>query len=379
MTDLGRVALIGGHGFLGWHTAVRLRALHGVEPLRLGRVEASSPSVLADHLDGVDSIFHLAGVNRGDSDLAVEQGNLQAADVLSAALGMLARPLHVVYANSIQSRYDHAYGRGKAGSAVRLAKAMARTGGTLADVRLPNIFGEHGRPNYNSVVATFCHSVATGGIPEVNRAGEIPLLHAQDAAAALIAAGERRRNHQVEPAAPSRNVGFLIDRIKSFHDVYARGELPSLPDKFSVDLFNTYRSFLFPAQFPIHPVVHSDPRGGLFEAFRSHGGTGMGYVSTTRPGRRRGDHYHLNKIERFLVVSGDSEIALRRLYHNEVIRFRVSGDHPGFIDMPTMWVHNITNVGHGELVTMFWADQLFDDSNPDQFSEDVERTSGGSE
>ena len=139
----------------------------------------------------------------------------------------------------------------------------------------------------------------------------------------------------------------------------------------AVNLFNTYRSYLFPHHFPIHPQVHADDRGELFEAVRARGGPGMAFVSTTRPGKVRGDHYHLRKIERFLVVAGEAEISLRRLLYDDVVTFRVSGDQPGFVDMPTMWVHSIRNVGSTELVTMFWADQLLDVASPDQYPEKV--------
>jgi len=118
--------------------------------------------------------------------------------------------------------------------------------------------------------------------------------------------------------------------------------------------------------------VHADPRGELFETVRAHGGTGQAFVSTTVPGATRGDHYHLSKVERFFVLKGEAEISLRRLLHDEVVTFRVSGERPGFVDMPTMWVHNITNVGDSELVTLFWADQLLDPVNPDQYPERVE-------
>jgi UDP-2-acetamido-2,6-beta-L-arabino-hexul-4-ose reductase len=124
--------------------------------------------------------------------------------------------------------------------------------------------------------------------------------------------------------------------------------------------------------FPIAPQVHADQRGSLFETVRAHGGTGQAFVSTTVPGAMRGDHYHLHKVERFFVVKGEAEISLRRLLHDDVVRFRLSGSTPSFVDMPTMWVHNIRNVGDDELVTMFWADQLLDPENPDQYPELVE-------
>ena len=123
--------------------------------------------------------------------------------------------------------------------------------------------------------------------------------------------------------------------------------------------------------WPISPQVHADNRGDPFETVRAHGGTGMAFMSTTMPGQKRGEHYHLHKVERFFVVKGEAEIELRRLLHDDVVTFRLSGDKPSFVDMPTMWVHNIRNVGDTELVTMFWADQLLDMDNPDQYPETI--------
>jgi UDP-2-acetamido-2,6-beta-L-arabino-hexul-4-ose reductase len=124
--------------------------------------------------------------------------------------------------------------------------------------------------------------------------------------------------------------------------------------------------------WPISPAVHADDRGDLFETVRAHGGTGQAFVSTTRPGKLRGEHYHLHKVERFFVVKGEAEIRLRRLLHDDVVTFRLSGERPSFVDMPTLWVHNIRNVGESELVTMFWSDQLLDPDNPDQYPEKLE-------
>jgi UDP-2-acetamido-2,6-beta-L-arabino-hexul-4-ose reductase len=199
------------------------------------------------------------------------------------------------------------------------------------------------------------------------------LLHAQAAAEVLIEAAAARTDGLVSPPGEPRSISAVLSLLTSFHELYAgRGEVPPLSDPFVRDLFNTYRSYLFPAAFPMSATVHADPRGRLFETVRSHGGTGQSFVSTTVPGATRGDHYHLSKVERFFVVSGEAEIALRRLLHDDVVRFRLSGDRPAFVDMPTMWVHNITNVGDSDLVTMFWADQLLDPEHPDQFPELVE-------
>lgn len=371
MSAAPAVVLTGAHGFLGWHLSCLLRAVHGIEPVRLGREEMGDADSLAAIVTGADVVVHVAGVNRADSDQAIEHGNLELAETLAAALKRREEPVDVVFANSIQADVDSPYGRGKAGSSAILREAVRSAGGRYADVLLPNLFGEHGRPLYNSFVATFADAVAQGREPTVTDDREIPLLHAQAAAGLLaeIALGDSDGEHR--PTGEPHAISEVLARLTSMHELYAGGEVPPLTTPFEVDLFNTYRSYRFPEMFPFSPQVHSDDRGDLFETLRAHGGTGQSFVSTTVPGATRGDHYHLRKVERFFVVKGEAEIALRRLLHDDVVTFRVGGSSPAFVDMPTLWVHNITNVGDDELVTMFWSDQLLDTDDPDQYPERV--------
>lgn len=365
------VVITGGTGFLGWHTACRLRALHGVEPIRLGREESADLDRLATAVTQADVVLHLAGVNRAETEAEVLEGNIDLATSLASAIKVAGHPMRVVYANSIHAGQTSAYGRGKAAAAEILGDALSGVGGSLSDVSLPNLFGEHGRPDYNSFVATFCHLIAEGGTPKVVDDRDVPLMHVQDGAAALIEAMSGSGHERTELDGDSRRVSDVLAELQEVGATYARGEMPPLDSPFSIDLFNTYRSYTFPAAFPIHPQVYSDARGDLVEAARSHGGTGQVFASTTLPGQTRGDHYHLRKVERFFVLRGTAEIALRRLLHDDVVTFRLDGSRPGFVDMPTMWVHNITNVGEEELVTMFWTNQLLDPENPDQFPERV--------
>ena len=363
----------GGDGFLGWHLRCRLAA-QGQDAVALGRGGLGS---LGDRLRSADSdpvVLHLAGVNRAPTEGEVEGGNVELAQIVASSVTDAGRPVHVVYANSIQARQDNPYGRGKARAASLLEAAAAAGGGSVSDVLLPNLFGEHGRPHYNSFVATFCHEVAHERAPEVQQDRDVPLLHVQRAAQLLIDAADDRVSGHVEPEGETRSVSEVLDQIRDMHRLYAVGELPDLSTPWGTDLFNTYRSFTFPQSFPIRADVHEDPRGRLFETVRMNGGVGQAYMSTTRPGQVRGEHYHLHKFERFFVVSGEAEIQLRRLFTDEVVTFRISGDDPGFVDMPTMWVHNIRNIGSTDLITMFWSDQLLDPANPDQFPQRVEET-----
>lgn len=369
---VGLIAITGGHGFLGWHTAVRLRAEYQTESIALGRASFADPTTLRDELQDVGTIIHLAGVNRAESDQSVEQGNIQIGRTLAEAIRLGGRPVHVVYGNSIQSVLDNAYGRGKSRAADLVRDAVKAVGGTFVDVRLPNLFGEHGLPAYNSFVATFCHEIANGREPLVTGDKSVPLMHVQDAAEVLISSARDRDFCVLTPEGEDHEVSAVLRQLLDFHEKYTAGQIPTMPDKFSVDLFNTYRSYMFPQHFPFKAEVHADQRGQLFEAVRAHGGTGQTFVSTTAPRMTRGDHFHLSKIERFFVIRGEAEIALRRVYDDEVIRFRISGGDHSFVDMPTMWVHNITNVGEGELITLFWAEQLLNPCSPDTYWEPVD-------
>lgn len=361
----------GGRGFLAWHTACRMKAIRGTAPIMLDRHRHGHDG-WDSAIAGADTILHFAGVNRADSDSAVESGNVELANTLGESILRAGRPVHLVYANSVQSRLDNPYGRGKAAAANILGSALSDVGGTMANVFLPNLFGEHGRPHYNSFVATFCDEIAHDRVPDLMDDREIPLLHVQRAAEHLIAAAESRADVELAPDGEPRLVSDVVGMLRTFDELYARGEIPKLGDAFARDLFNTYRSYLFPGRFPVSPTVHDDDRGMLFETHRSHGGTSQGFVSTTRPGQTRGDHYHLHKFERFIVVRGEAEISLRRLFHDQIVRFSVSEERPGYVDMPTMWVHNIRNVGTSDLVTVFWADQLYDPADPDQYPAMVE-------
>jgi len=163
----------------------------------------------------------------------------------------------------------------------------------------------------------------------------------------------------------------LADRLQYFAARYRTGDIPELTDRFEVRLFNTYRSHWFPANAPLQLTAHTDARGDLVEAVKAHGGGGQTFCSSTKPGITRGEHYHLAKVERFMVLRGEAEISLRRVLHGDIVKFRLTGNSPSIVDMPTMWVHNITNVGDGELLTIFWSNEIFDPQRPDTYQEKV--------
>lgn len=359
-----KILLTGASGFLGWHTRVRLSALTNHEIIPVTRANWID---LPKLMQNVDAVIHVAGVNRAEPD-EVRAGNVRLARDVAEAVKHSGTVSKIVFANSIQAGNGTPYGDGKAMAAATLSSAASAVGARFGDVHLPNLFGEHGVPEYNSFVATFIESVISRSDPRIDDR-EVGLLHAQGAAQSLIDGLNHGGVRQ--PLARRTTVVEVYELLREFHSVYVTGDMPALEDPFRVDLFNSYRSALFPSRYPLSLEAREDERGRLVEIVRSHGGQGQTFVSTTKPGVTRGDHFHLHKVERFAVLSGSARISLRRKFSNDVISFDVTGDHPTVVDMPTLWVHNITNVGGSELTTLFWTHTLFDPEAPDTYWERV--------
>ncbi len=360
-----KVVVTGADGFLGWHTRVRLHALRpdwtvvGVDRPDWDELPAS----VAD----ADAVVHLAGINRA-SDEEVSDGNIALATDLVRATRMAGSNPVVVYSNSVQAGNGTPYGLGKERAGDVLREAY---GDRVTDVRFPNLFGEHGRPGYNSFVATFAHDAVAGRRPSQLADRPIRLLHAQDAAQAILDAIESPKGLR-QPEGVETTVADVWHTFERYAATYLpTGDIPDLRDDFGRDLFNTLRAAAWPASSPITLVPRTDERGRLVETVRCHGAGGQTFVSTTKPGITRGEHFHLRKIERFAVLAGEAEIALRRTLTDEIVRFQVSGDEPVAIDMPTMWTHNITATGSDVVTTLFWTNELFDPDHPDTYWEKV--------
>lgn len=371
-TPAPRIAVTGPDGFIAWHTRCALRARNGGgDAIGLAEAEFDDPDLMDAALSQADAVIHLAGVNRADDDATIAKVNPWLAEQLVASFERTGRVIPVVYGNSIHSDGDSVFGVAKQQAAQILTDYGQRSGAPVTDVVLPNIFGEHGVPFYNSVVATFCHLLAGDETPQIQVDRELPLLHAQRAAQVLIDATTATAGGQLRPEGTPMTVTGLLERLEPIRDAYREAVLPDLSDPFTRDLFNTYRSYTFPQQWPVHPEVRGDARGELFETVKAPGGQTQVFFSTTNPGFTRGQHYHLHKVERFLVLRGQAVIRLRKLFTDEVVEFPVSGDKPGIVDMPTMWVHSITNTGDDELITLFYADEVFDPQHPDTYPEEV--------
>lgn len=364
-----RLGITGSSGFIGWHLRCLLLERPEIEVLTANEEEFASETSMREFVTHCNCIIHLAGMNRG-SEEDVYNTNVKLAKALVRACEEMGSAPRIVFANSIQIEKDNAYGRSKR-EAWRLIEAWGgRTGSRCTNVILPNVFGEHGRPFYNSVVATFCYQLASGQKPEIIEDRAMPLIHVRDVAELLVEEAERGSGGELRPQGKEMYVSELLELLQYLDTDYRKGIVPDLSDGFTKRLFNTYRSFLFPSFYPVHPKLNTDTRGALFETVVSKS-RGQSFMSTTNPGVTRGNHYHVKKFERFFVVKGSASIKVRRLLHDNVQEFRIDGSSPGYVDIPTLHTHSITNMGEDELITLFWADELFDPQAPDTFAEQV--------
>lgn len=365
-----KIGITGSEGLIGWHQRAYLKTIGGDHEIRLANRETfRQPGLLAGFVEGLDAIIHLAGMNRGvDAEIEATNANL-ARDLVAACEQTGTRPF-VVYANSTHEDRNTAYGRGKRAAADTFRRWAAQCGAGYANLILPHVFGEFGKPFYNSVVSTFCYQLARKETPQIITDGELELLHVQDVAAQCWKVILENQRGDICMNGVGMKVSELLRRLTAMRDSYLSMVMPRLESTLDMRLFNTLRSYLFPAHYPVALTLHTDARGSLFEVVKSNSG-GQVFMSTTHPGITRGNHFHTRKIERFLVASGEAEIRLRKLFSDEVICFKVRGDAPGYVDMPTFYTHHITNTGRSELVTLFWANEIFNPVDPDTFPEPV--------
>jgi UDP-2-acetamido-2,6-beta-L-arabino-hexul-4-ose reductase len=337
----------------------------GIDVIPLDRQDFADRGRLAAALQGVEVAVHAAGANRGtDDDIAAT--NIGLAELLATAVNDSGAHPHVIYLDTTHRDRSTAYGRSKQMAAEILGDGSS----AFLDLVLPGVFGEHGRPHYNSVVSTFCHQMANGDELSINGDGELELVHAQDVADHIIDAMRTHRTGQWWLSGEKLTVTALAERLGAMHDSYSEGVVPPISDPFDRGLFNTLRSYRFPSAYPTVLEPKADHRGHLVELVKANTG-GQMFASWTEPGVTRGNHYHRRKVERFLVLEGEATISLRRLFTDDVVTFHVSGREPVAVDMPTMHAHNITNVANGPLVTLFWADEIFDPERPDTVAEAV--------
>ena len=371
------ILITGAGGFVGKNLVATLRTA-GYTDLMLFEKD-DTPETLADYCRRAAFVVHLAGINRPTDPSEFYTGNAGLTDTLLADLEAAGNTAPVLVTSSTQAELDNDYGKSKRQAEEAIFAHRRRTGAAVYVFRMPGVFGKWCRPNYNSVVATFCHNVAHGLPIQVrDPAFSLPLVYIDDVVACILAAfdGQVMMDRSATPIChmhPIHEVtlGRLAELIQGFAAGRTSLAVPDLaPDSFEKKLYSTYLSYLPSDQFSYPLEMHTDNRGSFTEFLRSPE-RGQVSINISHPGIVKGNHWHHTKNEKFLVVKGEGVIRFRNIFSKEVIEYHVSGDKLEVVDIPCGYTHNIENVGTEDMVTVMWANEAFDPDHPDTFFEPV--------
>nr|WP_302020159.1 capsular polysaccharide biosynthesis protein CapF [uncultured Acetatifactor sp.] len=370
-----KVLVTGAGGFLGQNLIAELERREDITILPF---EHDTPMGLLDaYCADCGFVYNLAGVNRPEHVEEFMEGNFGFATQLTQALERHGNRCPVMNASSVQAALDNPYGRSKKAGEDMLADYGKRTGAPVYNYRFPNVFGKWCRPNYNSAVATFCHNIARGLPIRVNdRAALLHLVYIDDLVQELLQALEGHPHRDAEgycfvPVIHEATLGEIVDMLYSFRDSRQNLMIPEVPEgSLGKKLYSTYLSYLPKDRFAYPLLVHEDERGSFTEILKSVE-RGQVSVNITKPGIRKGEHWHHTKNEKFVVVSGRALIRFRRHGSDEIIEYHVSGERPEVVDIPTGYVHSIENEGEADLVTLIWCNECFNSDRPDTMPEKV--------
>ncbi|WP_060678261.1 capsular polysaccharide biosynthesis protein CapF [Virgibacillus halodenitrificans] len=368
-----KILVTGAKGFVGKNLIAELKNKGYNDILEYTR--ESDPSLLEKYTKECNFVFHLAGVNRPKDENEFMEGNFGLTSQLLELLKKHNNKAPVLLTSSIQAEKDNSYGRSKKAGEDLLLNHYYETDTKVYLYRLPNLFGKWSKPNYNTVVATFCHNIASGLDIQVNNPdAELNLCYIDDVLEEFIRALEGRPTVQddfcVVPVTHNITLGGLATLIKSFKESRKNLSIPNMGDALTKKLYSTYLSFLPVEQFSYDLKMNSDHRGSFTEFMRTPE-RGQVSVNVSKPGITKGNHWHHTKNEKFLVVSGEGLVRFRQIDSDEVIEYRVSGEKLQVVDIPTGYTHSIVNVGESDLVTVMWANECFDPEKPDTYFVEV--------
>jgi UDP-2-acetamido-2,6-beta-L-arabino-hexul-4-ose reductase len=371
-----KVLITGASGFVGKNLQLHLAERKDVEVVCFTREHTAAQ--LPDLLQGVDFVFHLAGINRPQDPQEFVTGNVDLTQALCRAMGAIAvasgKKVPVAYTSSTQADRDNPYGLSKRGAESALFRLRTEQGVPVHVFRLPNVFGKWCKPNYNSAVATFCHNITRGLPIQVNDpAAPVTLVYVDDvierfmqlmdgADAAVGADGFDSVTPQY-----TATVGELARQIQAFKDSRVSLTTERVGNGLVRALYATYVSYLPPVRFAYTLPQYGDPRGVFAEMLKTPDCGQFSYF-TAHPGVTRGGHYHHSKTEKFLVIKGQARFKFRHMQTGETHELLTSGDKAEVVETVPGWTHDITNIGPDEMVVMLWANEVFDRSKPDTYA-----------
>ncbi|THE11109.1 capsular polysaccharide biosynthesis protein CapF [Enterococcus hirae] len=367
------ILVTGANGFVGKNLIAELKN-EGVTTIFSFDIDTPK-DLLDEYCAKADFVFHLAGVNRPKEDAEFMEGNFGFTSELLSKLKEHHNTCPVMISSSIQAALDNSYGKSKKAGEDLLKAYQEETGAPVYIYRFSNLYGKWSRPNYNTVVATFCYKIARNEEVTVNDpTAQIELCYIDDVVKELLHCLQgkpyKENGYCTVRESDEITVGELRDLILSFKNSRTDLSVPKLDRRIEKNLYSTYLSFLPEDDFSYFLKMNVDDRGSFTEFLRTKD-RGQVSVNISKPGITKGNHWHHTKNEKFLVVSGQGVIRFRNINSEEVIEYSVSGEKLEVVDIPVGYTHNIENLGTTDMVTVMWVNEPFDPKHPDTYYVEV--------
>jgi len=367
-----RIVISGHNGFVGGHLVRNISLRYSdAEIIALEKEDFKSEN-FNDKIQKNDFIYHLAGVNRADTQEEVFEKNKKLNTALLDHLNEIKFSGKLFFSSSLQEDSSSLYGKAKKEARFGYERLSEELDFKFYFLKIPNVFGPFCKPNYNSFIATFSDKLIKNKTPTIIQDNKVVLIYINDLIHSILQLLKGHSPKIGSEVLQEFKVSEVLKKLMSFKQQYLeKGEFPELKTSFDLNLFNTFRSYIdLKTYYPKNHILHSDERGFFSELFRS-GSKGQSSFSSTKPQITRGNHFHTRKIERFSVIRGKARIQLRKYLTDEIISLELDGENPSFVDMPVWYTHNITNIGEDELLTFFWINEPYDENDPDTYMENV--------
>jgi len=365
-----KILVTGANGFVGKNVISILKtADHTILPFD----SHNSDDELKAMANDCDFVIHLAGVNRPQNPEEFHTGNAELTQQLVDHLQKAGNKCPVVLSSSIQATADNDYGRSKKQAEDCLLQHAEHNNSNVYIYRFKNLYGKWSRPNYNSVVATWCYNIARDLEVRVdNPDAQLELCYIDDVVASImnILDGKAKTGFYEVETTDVITLSELRDTLVSFKNTRDTNRYPDQTTRLHKNLYATYLSYLPHDRFSYLLTTHVDERGSFAEFLKSTI-DGQVSINVSKPGVTKGQHWHSTKNEKFLVVKGTGVIRFRDLFSEEIIEYPVTGDKLEVVDVPTGYVHSLVNLGTDDMVTIIWANELFNRDKPDTNREEV--------
>lgn len=362
-----KILITGSKGFIAQNLIAHLSEISDIKIIEFSR--ENDPSDLKVFVKQIDFVFHLAGVNRPLDLDEFKHSNVNLTEILCKYLVLSKRKIPIIFASSIQANSKNNYGDSKLLAEKLIKKYSKLTESKVYIYRFPNIFGKWCKPNYNSVVATFCNNIANNLPIEIHDSNhKLELMYIDDIIAEFLSVIFKQRFKSGIENIPTYkiSVGNLANRLKTFHKNRKNLIVESVGLGFSRALYSTYLSYLKPEFFSYPIQSFKDDRGIFAEILKTENSGQVSFFSSN-PGQTRGEHYHHTKNEKFLVVSGDAKFNFRHIITNQEYSINTSGSKLEIVETIPGWAHDIKNVGTSEMKVILWANEIFEIDRPDTY------------